>query len=62
MKRPAHVRAAVAKSRETRLRAVERRLNARLAYLRRHGCDEYAALVALFRRLVEKHAVPEIAV
>lgn len=62
MRRTSSVRAAVAKSREARLRAVERRLNARLAYLRRHGRDEYAALVALFRRLVKKHSVPEIAV
>lgn len=55
-RRPASVRAAVAKSRETRLRAVERRLLARLAFLRRHDRDGHAALVALFRRVLARQS------
>jgi hypothetical protein len=55
---PASVPAAVAKSREARLRAVERRLNAWLTYLRRHGRDEYAALVALLRVVEHQTASP----
>jgi hypothetical protein len=39
-------------SREARLRTVERRLLARLAFLRRHGRDEYNALVRLRRRVL----------
>ena len=43
---------AVARSREARLRAVEHSLLARLAYLRRHGRDEYNALIALLCRVL----------
>lgn len=52
MKRPASVRRAVAKSRNARLRAVERRLVGRLRYLRRHDRDGYDALMGLLRRVI----------
>jgi hypothetical protein len=42
-RRPERVRAAVAKSREARLRAVERRLLGYLRFLRRHAPSGYAA-------------------
>jgi hypothetical protein len=44
VKRPASVRAAVAKSREARLRAMERNILATLRYLRRRDPDGHAAL------------------
>lgn len=53
-RRSASVRAAVAKSREQRLRRVERRLLANLRYLKRHDRDAHAALVALLRRVVAR--------
>lgn len=46
-RRPDSVRAAIAKSREARLGAVERRLTASLRYLRRHDRAGYDALVAM---------------
>jgi hypothetical protein len=45
------VRVAVAKSREARLRAVERRLGAYLRLLRRRDPNGHAALVAMLRRV-----------
>jgi hypothetical protein len=56
VKRPASVRAAVAKSRETRLGAVERRLTGHLRFLKRHDPDAHAAYVACLRRVVATHA------
>lgn len=50
----ASVRAAVERSHAARLRAVERRLVARLAYLRRHGPAEFRALVALLRSVAAR--------
>jgi hypothetical protein len=58
VKRTASVRAAVAKSREARLRAVERRLVGHLRYLRRHDRAGYEALVGMIRRVVERQAEP----
>ncbi len=55
-KRATSVRVAVERSRAARLRAVERRLGARLAFLRRRGRAEYRALVASLRRIVEREA------
>lgn len=52
MKRPASVRAAVAKYREARLRAIERRLVGQLRFLRRKDPDGYDALVGMLRRVV----------
>jgi hypothetical protein len=52
VKRPAHVRAAVAKSRAARLRAIERRLVGQLRFLRRRDPDGHTALVACLRRIV----------
>lgn len=49
--KPASVRAAVAKSRASRLRAVERRLGAQLRYLKRWDPAGYAALVGMLRRV-----------
>ncbi|HWO25259.1 MAG TPA: hypothetical protein VNO30_41250 [Kofleriaceae bacterium] len=46
------MRAAVAKSREARLRAVERRLLAHLRYLRRHDPLAHDALIRLLHRVV----------
>jgi len=53
-RRPDSARRAVARSRQARLRAVERRLLARLRYLRRHDPAGYAALVGMLRRVVER--------
>lgn len=52
MRRPASERAAVAKSREARLLAVERRLVGQLRHLWRRDRDGYEALVAVLRRVV----------
>lgn len=52
MRRPASVRAAVARSREARLRAVERRLMGHLHYLRRHDPLAHDALIRLLHRVV----------
>ena len=53
----ASVRAAVARSREARLRAVERRLVGNLRYLRRHDRAGYEAMVGMLRRGVERHTL-----
>jgi hypothetical protein len=54
VKRSAHVRAAVAKSREARLRGVERRLTAHLRFLKRRDREGYESLVGVLRRVVAK--------
>jgi len=51
-RRPESVRAAVARSREARLRAVEGRLVGHLTYLRRRDPDGHAALVGMLRRVI----------
>lgn len=51
-RRPDSVRAAVARSREARLRAVERWLGAHLRFLRRKDPDGHAALVDTLRRVI----------
>jgi hypothetical protein len=48
------VRAAVKRSREGRIRAIERRLNARLDQLRRVGRAEHDELVAMLRRVTAR--------
>jgi hypothetical protein len=48
------VRAAVKRSRAARIRAMERRLNARLDQLRRVGRAEHDALVAMLRRVTAR--------
>ena len=53
-RRPDVVRAAVAKSREARLRAVERGLTRHLRYLKRHAPEAHAATVAMLRRAIER--------
>jgi uncharacterized membrane protein YccC len=55
VKRPESVRRAVAKSREARLTAVERRLGVHLRYLARHDPDERDQLAACLRRIVDRH-------
>jgi hypothetical protein len=50
--RSASVRRAVAKSRECRLRTVERRLLGHLRFLKRHDRDGYRALVEMLGRVV----------
>jgi hypothetical protein len=50
--RPASVRAAVARSREARLRAVERRLVGHLRYLRRRDPLAHDALIRRLHRVV----------
>lgn len=52
MRRPTSVRAAVARSRESRLRAVERRLMGHLRYLRRRDPLAHDALIRLLHRVV----------
>jgi hypothetical protein len=53
--RDASVRAAVERSRASRIRAMERRLWARLAELRRAGGRaEHDALVAMLRRVADR--------
>jgi hypothetical protein len=52
VRRPASVRAAVARSREARLRAVERRLVGHLRYLRRLDPLAHAGLIRLLHRVV----------
>ncbi len=53
-RRAESVRAAVARSREARLRRVERRLVAHLRFLLRRDPAAHAALVAMLRRMVER--------
>jgi len=52
----ASIRAAVARSRKPRLRALERRLLARLAFPRRHDRDEYNARAFPGRRVVARQS------
>lgn len=52
MTRPASVRAAVARSREARLRVVERRLMGHLRYLWRRDPLAHDALIRLLHRVV----------
>jgi hypothetical protein len=52
VRRPESVRRAVARSREARLRAVERGLTRHLRFLWRHDRDGYDALVGMLRRVV----------
>lgn len=51
---PRSVRAAAARSRESRLRAIERRLLAALSYLYRHDRPAHDQLVACLRRIVAR--------
>jgi len=57
-RRPDSVRRAVAKSRATRLRTVERRLVAHLRLLERHDRAGYEALVGMLRRVVARQSMP----
>jgi hypothetical protein len=52
--KPEHVRRAVAKSREARLRRVERVVSEHLRYLKRHDPDGHVALVACLRRIASR--------
>lgn len=54
--RAAAVRAAVARSREARPRAIERRLLAALTYLHRHDRPAHDQLVASLRRVLSRQA------
>ncbi len=51
-RRPDVIRAAVAKSRESRLRAIERGLNAQLDYLHQNDRDGHDALVDVLKRVL----------
>lgn len=51
-RRPESVRAAVAKSREARLRRIERGLLGHLRFLKRRDPDGHAALVGMLRRVI----------
>lgn len=55
-RRSASVRAAVARSRALRIRAMERRLCARLGRLRRLDRAEHDELVAMLRRVVARQS------
>jgi len=52
VKRPASVRAAVARLREARLRTVERQLMGHLRYLRRYDLLAHDTLIRLLHRVV----------
>lgn len=54
MTRRESIRAAVMKSRESRLRATERRLAENLDYLRRHDRDGHEQLLAMLKRVVTR--------
>jgi len=54
VKRSASVRRAVARSRQARLRRVERVVVEHLEYLRRHDPEAHAAFVECLRRVVER--------
>ncbi len=56
-RRPESVRAAVARSREARLRRVERRLAAHLRFLLRRDPAGHDALVGMLRRVVDRQTV-----
>jgi hypothetical protein len=51
-RRPESVRRAVAKSRASRLGAIERRLVGHLRFLRRRDPDGHAALLAALQRVI----------
>jgi len=55
-RRPASIRAAAVRSREARLRAMERRVAGHLRYLRRHDPDGHAAFVAALRRILAQQS------
>jgi len=55
-RRPASIRAAVARSREARLQAMERRVAGHLRYLRRYDPDGHAAFVAALRRVIARQS------
>lgn len=57
MRHSAGVRAAIARSREARLRAVERRLMGHLRYLRRRDPLAHDALIRLLHRVVAANRV-----
>ena len=50
--KPEHVRRAVAKSREARLRRMEQVVGGHLRFLRRHDRDAYEAFMGMLRRVV----------
>jgi len=56
VKRSASVRAAVARSRESRLKAMERVVGAHLRYLKKHDRAAFEAFVACLRRVVGRAA------